>query len=173
MTYVYLTQQQIDAGFAEVVLNGSKEDVAFYANFVSNPNIAEVRYGRLPIWGAMEGEDAYAKTKIVLSLNPDVNVKNNNGQTPAMVALLKRMQGVGVLFLRHLELDVGATDNQGNDYMKYAVLSRSAKAVYEAAKRGIVLDTPDKDGYVRFDVVDAKGRRANTNAYLCEEIFCD
>ena len=147
MVSVFLTQQQIDSGFSDVVLNATKEEVAFYANFVADPNVAETRYGRLPVWSAIEREDAYAKTKIVLSLNPDVNVKNNNGQTPAMVALLKRMQGVGVLFLRHLELDVSATDNQGNDYMKYAVLSRSAKAVYEAAKRGVALNAPDKDGY--------------------------
>ena len=29
----------------------------------------------------------------------------------------------------------------------------------------------DKDGYIRFDVVDCNGRRANTNAYLCNELF--
>lgn len=144
----HLTQQQIDAGFAEVVLNGNKEDVSFYSGFVLNPNIADSRYGRLPIWMAMEREDAYDKTKIVLSVNPDVNVKNDCGQTPAMVALEKRMHGVGILFLRHEGLDVTATDSQGNDYMKYAVLSRSAKAVYEASKRGIPVDCPDKDGYI-------------------------
>lgn len=144
----YLTQQQVDAGFAEVVLNGSKEDISFYADFVLNPNIADIRYGRLPIWLAIEGEDSYPKTKIILSLKPNVNVKNNYGQTPAMVALEKRMQGIGVLFLRHDELDITATDNQGNDYMKYAVLSRSPKAVYEAAKRGCALDNPDKEGFI-------------------------
>ena len=149
MTFsVHLTQQQIDAGFAEVVLNGNKEDVSFYVGFVSNPNIADSRYGRLPIWSAMEHEDAYDKTKIVLSVNPDVNIKNNYGQTPAMVALEKRMQGVGVLFLRHAGLDATITDKHGNDYMKYAVLSRSAKAVYEASKRGVPVDCPDKDGYI-------------------------
>lgn len=30
---------------------------------------------------------------------------------------------------------------------------------------------PDKDGYIRFDVVDKEGRRANTNAYFCEDLF--
>ncbi len=145
---IHLTQQQINNGFADVVLNGGPEDIAFYAQFVSNPNIAEERYERLPIWLAMEGEDSYAKTKIVLSLNPNVNIKNNNGQTPAMVALAKRMHGVGILFLRHEALDITATDNQGDDYMKYAVLSHSPKAVFEAAKRGIPLDRPDKDGFV-------------------------
>ena len=49
----HLTQQQIDAGFAEVVLNGNKEDVSFYSGFVLNPNIADSRYGRLPIWMAI------------------------------------------------------------------------------------------------------------------------
>ncbi|MBO7257986.1 MAG: hypothetical protein J6V11_03500 [Alphaproteobacteria bacterium] len=145
---IHLTQRQIDAGFAEVVLNGTLADIAFYAQFVSNPNIAEERYGRLPIWVAMEGEESYTKTKIVLSLNPDVNVKNINGQTPAMVALDKRMHGIGILFLRHSALDITAVDNQGNDYMKYAVLSHSPKAVLEAARRGISLDQPDKDGFV-------------------------
>ncbi|MBR5130848.1 MAG: ankyrin repeat domain-containing protein [Alphaproteobacteria bacterium] len=143
-----LSQQQIDSGFAEAVLNGNKEEVAFYADFVSNPNIADKRYGRLPIWTAMEHDDTYEKTKIVLSLKPDVNVRNRNGQTPAMVALEKRMHGVGILFLRHEGLDVAAVDNQGNDLMKYAVLSRSAKVVYEAFKRGIPVDRPDKNGYI-------------------------
>lgn len=145
---IHLTQHQIDAGFAEVVLNGTVADIAFYAQFVSNPNVAEERYGRLPIWVAMEGEESYTKTKIVLSLNPDVNVKNINGQTPAMVALDKRMHGIGILFLRHKALDITAVDNRGNDYMKYAVLSRSPKAVLEAVGRGVPLDQPDKDGFV-------------------------
>lgn len=30
---------------------------------------------------------------------------------------------------------------------------------------------PDKDGYIRFDVVDKEGRRANTNAYFCKDLF--
>ena len=77
---IHLTQHQIDAGFAEVVLNGTVADIAFYAQFVSNPNVAEERYGRLPIWVAMEGEESYTKTKIVLSLNPDVNVKPTRKQ---------------------------------------------------------------------------------------------
>ncbi len=29
---------------------------------------------------------------------------------------------------------------------------------------------PDKDGYLRFDVIDREGRRANTNAYFIDEI---
>lgn len=145
---VSLTQEVINAGFSDAVLNGTKEDVAFYVDFVSNPNIPDIRYGRLPIWVAMEGEDAYEKTKIVLSLNPDINIKNKNGQTPAMVALEKRMQGIGVLFLRHLNLDTTATDVHGNDLMKYAVLSRSPKAVIEAAKRGIAPDKTDADGHM-------------------------
>lgn len=143
-----LTQEAINAGFANVVLNGTKEEIAFYADFVSDPNVPDVRYGRLPIWVAIEGEDAYEKTKIVLSLNPDVNVKNENGQTPVMVALEKRMQSIGVLFLRHPQLDITAVDRDGNDLMKYAVLSRSPKVVTEAAKRGIALDKTDRKGHL-------------------------
>ncbi|MBE6705257.1 MAG: hypothetical protein E7583_08350 [Ruminococcaceae bacterium] len=30
---------------------------------------------------------------------------------------------------------------------------------------------PDKDGYIRFDVVDKDGNRANTNAYFCDELY--
>ncbi|MBR4927318.1 MAG: ankyrin repeat domain-containing protein, partial [Alphaproteobacteria bacterium] len=143
-----LTQEFIDESFARIVLNGNKEEVAFYAEFVKNPNLPEPRFGRLPIWMALEHEEVYDKTKIILSLNPDVNVKNELGQTPAMVALSKRMSGVGVLFLRHASLDVNAVDKNGDGLMKYAVLSRSAKAVFEAAKVGVALSPVDSDGNI-------------------------
>ncbi len=143
-----LTQEFIDKSFAQIVLNGNKEDIAFYAEFVKNPNVPEPRFGRLPIWMALEHEEVYDKVKILLSLNPDVNVKNELGQTPAMVALSKRMSGAGILFLRHPSLDVHAVDKKGDGLMKYAVMSRSAKAVFEAAKAGAEVAKVDADGNI-------------------------
>jgi len=65
-----------------------------------------------------------------------------------MVALSKRMSGVGVLFLRHPSLDVHAVDNKGDGLMKYAVRCRSAKAVLEAAKAGATLSPIDAEGNI-------------------------
>ena len=143
-----LTQEFIDKSFAQIVLNGNKEEVAFFAEFVCNPNMPEPRFGRLPVWMALEHEDTYDKTKIILSLNPDVNVQNEEGQTPLMVALSKRMSAVGILFLRHPTTDVNIVDKKGDGVMKYAVMSRSSKAVFEAAKAGVAISPIDSQGNI-------------------------
>lgn len=149
MTFLsHLTQETIDAGLANVLLNGTLEDLAFYIQFVKNPNVPDKKYGRLPIWLAIEGNDAYEKTKLILSLNPDINVRNINGQTPLMMSLQKKAQGVSVLLLRHKNLDINATDNYKNGLMKYAVQSGFSKVVAEAIKQGVSLTCLDKYGHM-------------------------
>ncbi|MBR5308292.1 MAG: hypothetical protein IKU43_05940 [Clostridia bacterium] len=63
----------------------------------------------------------------------------------------------------------------GGEYATISCRSRRSKLIKAENADGenvAVFDIlPDKDGYVRFDVVDGKGRRANTNAYLCADIF--
>lgn len=138
-----LTQAKIDAAFADVVLEGTKEDIAFYAEFVQNPNVPD-KYGRAPVWTALEGDEAYEKMKIVLSLNPDTNITNIEGQTPVMNAWEKRKVGVGILLMKYPQTDKTVVDSYGRNLMHYAVMSRSAKAVRVAGAARIPLMQMDK-----------------------------
>ncbi len=61
---------------------------------------------------------------------------------------------------------------------KYATIScqsrRSKKIIAEnpdGENVAIFEILPDKDGYIRFDVVDVEENRANTNAYFCDELY--
>lgn len=62
-------------------------------------------------------------------------------------------------------------------YATISCQSRRAKKILAENKAGenvAVFDIlPDKDGYIRFDVVDKDGNRANTNAYFCEDLFAE
>ena len=60
-------------------------------------------------------------------------------------------------------------------YAAISCKSRRSKKIFAENPGGenvAVFDIlPDKDGYVRFDVVDEEGNRANTNAYFCGDLF--
>ena len=54
----------------------------------------------------------------------------------------------------------------------YSTRGRRAKAVNAAEGyiNGAVFEIKDTDGYFRIDVVDERGRRANTQAYFLDEL---
>ncbi len=60
-------------------------------------------------------------------------------------------------------------------YAAISCQSRRSKKIVAENKNGenvAIFDIlPERDGYIRFDVVDAEGNRANTNAYFCDELY--
>ena len=86
----HITQQMIDSHLAAVLHHGEPRDVFFYLRFVQNPNVPLInaRFGneRFPVWAVMGGDHMHVNTAALLKLRPDVNIKNNKGQNPAMKA---------------------------------------------------------------------------------------
>ncbi len=60
-------------------------------------------------------------------------------------------------------------------YAAISCQSRRSEKIVAENKNGenvAIFDIlPERDGYIRFDIVDAEGNRANTNAFFCNELY--
>lgn len=140
MAQTYITQETIDSHLADVLHHGDPRDVFFYLRFVQNPNVPLVnaRFGneRLPVWSVMSGEHMHVNTAALLKLHPDVNVRNESGQNPAMKAFEKKHAGLGLMFLR-AGTDLTVRDSNGSGLLKYVVDAGYPDAVQEAIHIGL------------------------------------
>lgn len=140
MAQTQITQEMIDSHLADVLHHGEPKDVFFYLRFVENPNVPLVnpRFNteRLPVWSVMSGEHMHVNTAALLKLHPDVNVRNESGQNPAMKAFEKKHAGLGLMFLR-AGTDLTARDSNGSGLLKYVVDAGYPDAVQEAIHIGL------------------------------------
>ena len=136
----HITQQMIDSHLAAVLHHGEPRDVFFYLRFVQNPNVPLInaRFGneRFPVWAVMGGDHMHVNTAALLKLRPDVNIKNNKGQNPAMKAFEEKHAGLGLMFLR-AGTDLNARDKKGVGLLKYIVDLGYPDALQEAIRLGL------------------------------------
>lgn len=138
-----LTQEEIDRNFINVIQGGSADDILFYGQFVKNPNIPKLGLYAPQIILQKTGDieqELYKKAKALMGLNPDVNIQDKGGVTPAMAALRRRKTGIALLFLKAKGANLSLVDQAGEGILTYAVQSRSTEAVKKILEMKVPLE---------------------------------
>lgn len=156
----------------QAIVDGRIHQLRLLVRIGADLNTREERYGRTPIITAslLDNEDlAVAICQILIKHRCDCNSKDSTGRTAlAHVASLGR-EKIALYLLEDINIDLSATDNDGNTPLILAcqsgntvIVATMVKKMYQA---NIHVNTRNKDGFTAILMAAKHGHR------YCEQIL--